>query len=108
MVHTHIFIAFSIHHLIEHKICELSYKLILGITYVIENLIPDTAYLIRVASLNRSGLSDWMGPKEFRTHIAAVPTTGSKATTLAISSHTIIMCFVHLIFVGIAYERLNA
>lgn len=81
---------------------------VLGITYVIEDLIPDTAYLIRVASLNPSGLSDWMGPKEFRTHIAAVPTTGSTATSIGIFPNTISFYFIHLMLVGIVYHRSSA
>lgn len=54
---------------------------ILGITYVIEDLKPDTSYLVRVASRNPSGLSDWMGPAEFRTQSSAAPTSGAAASS---------------------------
>ncbi|KAG4072544.1 hypothetical protein HA402_004633 [Bradysia odoriphaga] len=38
-----------------------------GITYLINNLSANTSYLVRVASRNPAGLSDWTGPKEFHT-----------------------------------------
>lgn len=40
-------------------------------TYLVNNLSPNTTYLVRVASKNAAGLSDWMGPREFRTHAKA-------------------------------------
>lgn len=45
----------------------LSINCMLGVTYLITDLAANTTYLIRVASINAAGLSDWMGPKEFRT-----------------------------------------
>ncbi|XP_055641302.1 neural cell adhesion molecule 2-like [Toxorhynchites rutilus septentrionalis] len=39
-----------------------------GVTYLLVHLIPDTKYLIRVASRNAAGLSDWTEVKEFSTH----------------------------------------
>lgn len=44
-----------------------STECLLGVTYLINDLAANTTYLIRVASFNAAGLSDWMGPKEFRT-----------------------------------------
>lgn len=36
-------------------------------TYVIDALQPNTTYLVRVASVNRAGLSDWRGPVRLET-----------------------------------------
>lgn len=87
------------------EICDLliSVPNISGITYVIEDLKPDTAYLIRVASLNPSGLSDWMGPKEFRTHAKA----GIEADTskgIQATSHSVVMNLIHLLILFKAYD----
>lgn len=38
-----------------------------GITYLINNLASNTSYLLRVASRNPAGLSDWTTPKEITT-----------------------------------------
>lgn len=38
-----------------------------GVNYLMKDLTPNTTYLIRVASINAAGISDWMGPKEFQT-----------------------------------------
>lgn len=67
---------------------------------MIEDLLPDTDYLVRVASQNPSGLSDWMGPKDFRTHKAAEP---SLATPSLRPSHTIAMYFIQLMIVHILF-----
>lgn len=69
---------------------------VLGITYVIEGLKPDTSYLVRVASRNPSGLSDWMGPAEFMTQPSQAPTTGSIASCNVFSYSNAIF-FIHLV-----------
>lgn len=82
---------------------------VLGITYVIENLAPDTAYLVRVASRNQAGLSDWMGPEEFRTQSGTVATTATGATAPGSvdTLHSNNMCFIHLVIAYIVYHRMH-
>lgn len=69
-------------------------------TYLISDLSPNTTYLIRVASQNPAGLSDWMGPQEFRTHPGPIESTS--AATLIPNSIT--MYFIHLLIVYLAYD----
>lgn len=70
-----------------------------GITYMLDDLKPDTDYLVRVASRNPSGLSDWMGPQDFRTHKAAE--TGSATPSFG-PSFTITM-FIQLMIIHIVF-----
>lgn len=46
---------------------------------MIKDLTANTTYLIRVASFNAAGLSDWVGPEEFRTPEKAEHGTVSNA-----------------------------
>lgn len=85
---------------------------VLGITYVIENLSPDSTYLVRVASKNQAGLSDWMGPEEFQTQFNTVATKASPPPppSSVNSSHSNQMYFMHLlVFIAyIVYYRSSA
>lgn len=36
-------------------------------TYIINSLQPNTSYAVRVASVNRAGLSEWRGPTPLKT-----------------------------------------
>lgn len=38
-----------------------------GMTYVIDSLKPNATYLVRVASKNLAGMSDWCGPQNLTT-----------------------------------------
>lgn len=77
----------------------LLFLLLLGVTYLISDLSPNTTYLIRVASRNPAGLSDWMGPKEFHTHPRAALSDLSHSV-----SHGVTMILIHLILCYVAYE----
>lgn len=57
-------------------------------TFLINNLSPNTTYFIRVASRNPAGLSDWMGPKEFTTHAKVAYGTHAEQTKSATQSPT--------------------
>lgn len=67
-----------------------------GITYLISDLKPNTSYLVRVAARNPAGLSDWIGPKEFKTNYKGPLTLPSSATIneIAISIYTISLCLI--------------
>lgn len=75
-------------------------------TYLINNLSPNTTYWIRVASRNAAGLSDWMGPKEFRTHAKAFGTHTSPGTSTAaqFACQNITMRIIHLLMFYIAHD----
>lgn len=71
-----------------------------GVTYFINNLSPNTTYLVRVASINPAGLSDWMGPTEF--------TTYGKEFHPENSAHTIqIINFIPMFLMYLAKELLQ-
>lgn len=57
-------------------------------TYLVNNLSPNTTYYIRVASRNPAGLSEWMGPKEFTTHAKVAYGTHAEQTKSATQSPT--------------------
>ena len=63
-----------------------------GVTYLIVQLRPDTTYMIRVASRNAAGLSDFTEPKEFQTH-ALVPRYSSSSSL----QHSKFMVFLFLV-----------
>lgn len=89
----------------------------LGVTFLVNNLSPNTTYYIRVASRNRAGISDWEGPKEFRTHAKAVyghaettksteqsaTQSTSTASTSKSPSHLISMNFIEILMLYSAY-----
>lgn len=51
-----------------------------GMTYVIDSLKPNATYLVRVASKNLAGMSDWCGPQN-------LTTTAKEQTRVAMSSN---------------------
>lgn len=69
----------------------------IGVTYLVSDLAPNTTYLIRVASRNPAGLSDWI-QKEFRTHPKAAFSDASHSV-----SYNVPMSLIHLVIVHIAF-----
>lgn len=64
-----------------------------GVTYLLTQLQHDTPYLVRVASKNLAGLSDWSEIKEFRTlafqpHRTAIE---SRSDVLSLSNISIVI-----------------
>lgn len=64
-------------------------------TYLMEKLQPNTTYLIRVASINVAGLSEWTEIKEFTT-LAHAPKMISNNAALIHTSLLIILLFYYL------------
>lgn len=80
----------------SHKTKVFNLAKLTGITYLINNLVANTSYLVRVASKNPAGLSDWTGPREFHTTpkepLGLMPNSNS-ATGLLLSYFTC-QCFL--------------
>ncbi|XP_031634905.1 neural cell adhesion molecule 2-like [Contarinia nasturtii] len=75
-----------------------------GVTYLINNLSPNTTYLIRVASVNRAGMSEWLGPREFETHAKEGFGHTSTSTHSGSQHNVVAMNLIHLLIFYIAYE----
>ncbi|XP_055709346.1 neural cell adhesion molecule 2 [Phlebotomus papatasi] len=58
------------------------------VTYILKDLNPGTRYIVRVASRNVAGLSDFTDPKEFRTHSHSVI---NEASTNLLSTSLILL-----------------
>ncbi|KAM7352422.1 factor of interpulse interval [Cochliomyia hominivorax] len=65
-----------------------------GATFLLNNLEANTTYLVRAASRNVAGLSDWTKVEKFRTQF--IPQT-SASSNLAAFTHTLCFTFVALI-----------
>lgn len=71
------------------NICKHFFFYIAGVTYLISNLASNTTYLLRVASKNPAGLSDWTTPLEVKTHARepyGLPPSGTAARIVASST----------------------
>lgn len=73
-----------------------------GMTYVIDSLKPNATYLVRVASKNLAGMSDWCGPQNLTTTAkeqtrVAMPFNGANVNCLIDSTTTL---FLMMIFFG--------
>lgn len=67
--------------------------------YLIKDLAANTTYLIRVASFNAAGLSDWVGPEEFRTPEKAEHGTVSYAPR--VEAPSIVLQLIHVLAAAI-------
>lgn len=65
----------------------------------------NTTYLVRVAARNPAGLSDWMGPKEFRTHAKVDDGTHSLASIY--KPHPFLLNAIQFIVIVIAFVSAN-
>lgn len=68
-----------------------------GVTYLISNLASNTTYLLRVASKNPAGLSDWTTPLEVKTHARepfGLPPSGTSAELVATSTALLVLTAV--------------
>lgn len=61
---------------------------LLGATFLLNNLDANTTYLVRAASRNAAGLSDWTKVEKFRTQF--IPQTSASSN---VAAFTHILCF---------------
>jgi hypothetical protein len=67
-----------------------------GVTYLLTHLQHDTSYLVRVASRNLAGLSDWTETKEFKTLLVQPHKTESRTSSILPSLILILFSFLFI------------
>lgn len=76
----------------------------IGITYLINDLTPNTTYYVRVAARNPAGISDWQGPTEFRTHPANLMVRNTASILNPIS---LVVYYLHFIIIFNVLNKIN-